>query len=240
MKRPKDRLHKVVVIGANPAGIAAANKLGELGIPVTLVDREANLDRKLSSEAWRLDSGVPLNHAHRPGLIRIFRNPGIQCILPASVTGIRHTPQGFRVGLTRHQTFSDPEACILCGRCAEVCPVSTDTGGKAVAFEGRLSLPGRPVIDKRRPPLCRENCPLGVNAQGYVALARAGRYAEALALIRERNILPGICGRVCSHPCEDDCRRGTLDDPVAIRAIKRFLADYGAGHPDEIPPVRTA
>lgn len=238
MKRPKDRLHKVVVIGANPAGIAAANKLGELGIPVTLVDRDANLDRKLADEAWRLDSGIPLNHAHRPGLIRILRNPGIQCVLPAAVTGIRHTPQGFRVGLARLQTFADPERCILCGRCAEVCPVSTDNGRKAVVFEGRLSLPGRPVIDKRRPPLCRENCPLGVNAQGYVALAKAGKYAEALALIRERNILPGICGRICNHPCEDDCRRGTLDDPVAIRDIKRFLADYGAAHPEKAPAVR--
>ena len=115
MKRPKDRLHKVVVIGANPAGIAAANKLGELGIPVTLVDRDANLDRKLANEAWQLNSGIPLNHAHRPGLIRILRNPGIQCVLPAAVTGIRHTPQGFRVGLARLQTFADPERCILCG-----------------------------------------------------------------------------------------------------------------------------
>lgn len=240
MKRPKDRLHKVVIIGANPSGIAAANKLGELGVPVTLVDRDANLDRKLANDAWRLNSGVPLNHAHRPGLIRILRNPAIQCLLPADVTGIRHTPQGFRVGIFRHQTFTNPDACVLCGRCAEACPVSTEDGRKAIVFDGRLSLPGRPVIDKRRTPLCRENCPLGVNAQGYVALAGAGKYAEALALIRERNILPGICGRICNHPCEDDCRRGTLDDPVAIRDIKRFLSDYGAAHPEETPAPRPA
>jgi len=240
MKRLKNRLHKVVIIGANPAGIAATNKLGELGVPVTLVDREANLDRKLANDAWRLDSGVPLNHAHRPGLIRILRNPAIQCLLPADVASIRHTPQGFRVGLIRRQTFTNPDACILCGRCAEICPVSTENGHKAVVFDGRLSLPGRPIIDKRRTPLCQERCPLGVNAQGYVALARVGKYAEALALIRDRNILPGICGRICNHPCEDDCRRGTLDDPVAIRDIKRFLADYGAAHPEKAPTVRPA
>lgn len=208
MKRAKDRLHRVLVIGATPSGIAATNKLGELGIPVTLVDSEPNIDKKLSRDEWVLKSGIPLNHAHRPGLLRILRNPGIRCVLPAAVDVIKHSNQGFRVGLRRFQTFVDPEKCTLCGRCAEVCPVSDGSGKKAVLFEGRRSLPGRPVIDKRRMPLCRENCPLGVNAQGYVALAKAGKYAQALALIREQNVLPGICGRICNHPCETDCRRG--------------------------------
>ncbi|MCD6586395.1 MAG: hypothetical protein J7K96_11585, partial [Desulfobacteraceae bacterium] len=79
MKRAKERLHKVVVIGATPAAIAATNKLGELGIPVTLVDTEIDMDRKLSDDALRLKSGVAFNHAHRPGLIRILRNPSIKC-----------------------------------------------------------------------------------------------------------------------------------------------------------------
>ncbi len=83
-------------------------------------------------------------------------------------------------------------------------------------------------------PLCRENCPLGVNAQGYVALAKQGKFIEALELIREKNILPGICGRICTHPCETACRRGELDDAVSIRAIKRFLADYEAENKDKI------
>ncbi|GBC60244.1 4Fe-4S ferredoxin [Desulfonema ishimotonii] len=240
MKRPKDRLHRVLVIGATPSGIVATNKLGELGIPVTLVDSDWNIDRKLSNDEWKLKSGMPLNHAHRPGLVRILRNPNIRCVLPAEVNAIKHSHQGFRVGLKQQQTFVDPDRCILCGRCAEVCPVSDGNGGKAIRFEGRLSLPGRPVIDKRRIPLCRENCPLGVNAQGYVTLAKEGKYPEALALIRERNILPGICGRICNHPCETECRRGQLDDAVSIRDIKRFLADYGADHPDEVIAEKTA
>jgi len=64
MKRPKNRLNRVLVIGATPAGIAATNKLGELGIPVTLVETEADLNKKLSREKWRLASGVPFNFAH--------------------------------------------------------------------------------------------------------------------------------------------------------------------------------
>ncbi len=240
MKRPKERLHKVIVIGATPSGIAATNKLGELGIPVTLLDTEANIDKKLSREEWRLKNGISLNYAHRPGILRIFRNRGIKCLLPVHINSIKHNQQGFSVGLTQDQTFVNPEQCILCGRCLEVCPASGGNGDKAVKFEGRFSIPGRPVIDKRRSPLCKENCPLGVNAQGYIALAKAGKYIEALELIRENNILPGICGRVCTHPCENECRRGLLDETVSIRAIKRFLADYGAQHPEKVNPPTPA
>lgn len=235
MRPLKDRLHRVVVLGATPSGIAAVNKLGELGIPVTLVESEADLDEKLSRDPFRLNTGTPFNFAHRPGLIRILRNPRITCILPARVEEIKRTPQGFSVHLTRLQTFVDAEKCILCGACEAICPVETDENGtKAVKYRGRFSLPGRPVIDKRRMPLCREKCPLGVNAQGYVTLAKAGKFEEALALIREKNILPGICGRICNHPCEDACRREQVDEPVSIRGIKRFLADYEALHPETI------
>ncbi len=228
MKRPKDRLHKVIVIGATPAGIAATNKLGELGIPVTLVDRESDLDRKLSRDEWKFASGLGLNYAHRPGLIRLLRNPMIRCILPARVQTVKHTPQGFRVQITAEATFVDPERCTLCGRCEAVCPVTTPQGTKPIDYPGRKALPGRPTIEKRRQPLCQAHCPLGVNAQGYIALTLAGRYQEALDLVRQDNVLPSICGRVCTHPCEAACRRGLLDEPIDIRNIKRFLADREA------------
>ncbi|EFK11282.1 4Fe-4S binding domain protein [delta proteobacterium NaphS2] len=242
MKRSKDRLHSVVIIGANPAGIAAANKLGELGIPVTLVDQEADLNRKLAREAWRLPSGAPFNFAHRPGLLRIMRNTDIHCMLPARVTDIKHSPQGFRVRIQSPETYVDTEQCVLCGRCAAVCPVITPDALTPVQFGGRHALPGRPVILKRKEPPCRSNCPLGVNAQAYVALARAGRYEDALRVVRQDNILPGICGRICTHPCEEACRRGEMDDPIAIRHIKRFLADHemtGSHEPEpESVPAR--
>jgi len=235
MKRPKDRLHRVIVVGATPAGIVATNKLGELGIPVTLIDTDSNIDQKLSRDEWKLKTGMQLNHAHRPGLIRIFRNRGIKCIMPAEVKSIKHNLQGFRVSLVKKQTFIDSEKCTLCGRCVEVCPVQVGENEKAIKIDSRLNLPGRPEIDKRRLPLCLESCPLGVNAQGYIALAKEGKFIEGLELVREKNILPGICGRICTHPCEEDCRRGELDDAVSIRSIKRFLADYETEHAKEIP-----
>ena len=73
---------------------------------------------------------------------------------------------------------------------------------------------------------CQNECPVGLNVPAYVALIGAGRFDEALAAIMNHMPFPGICGRVCDHPCEAKCRRGQLDDAVAIRQLKRFAADY--------------
>jgi NADPH-dependent glutamate synthase beta subunit-like oxidoreductase/Pyruvate/2-oxoacid:ferredoxin oxidoreductase delta subunit len=237
MKRPKDRLHSVAVIGATPAGIAAVNKLGELGIPVTLIDSDIDLDDKLCRDEWRLKSGITFNHAYRPGLMRMLRNPNIRCVLPARVIAIKHSSQGFRLRLDRQQTYVDSAKCTLCGRCTEVCPVLLPGGDKPIRLNSQRSLPGRTAIDKRRQPLCQQDCPLGVNAQGYITLARAGRVVEALQLVRQHNVLPGICGRICTHPCEDACRRGELDEPIAIRDIKRYVADCERTRPQENPLI---
>ena len=75
------------------------------------------------------------------------------------------------------------------------------------------------------PARCLNACPAGVDVPAYVSLAADGRFAEALAVHRERNPFAHICGRVCPAFCEQRCRRGDIDQPVAIRAIKRFMAD---------------
>ncbi len=72
---------------------------------------------------------------------------------------------------------------------------------------------------------CESACPANVDIPGYVSLVAEKRYAEALRLHRDRNPLAAICSRVCFHTCEDKCRRSTIDAPVSIRAIKRFMAD---------------
>jgi len=72
---------------------------------------------------------------------------------------------------------------------------------------------------------CRHACPAGVNAPEYIALAAEGRLDEAANLIRRRNPFVSVCGRVCDHPCERRCRRSNLDEPIAIRALKRYIGD---------------
>ena len=89
---------------------------------------------------------------------------------------------------------------------------------------------------------CQLACPAGVDVQGYVALAALGRYRDALAIVKERNPLPAVCGRICTRPCEvTGCRRGLVDEAVAIDSVKRFLADLDlAGEapwrPEVAPP----
>ncbi|MFC1939761.1 FAD-dependent oxidoreductase [Chloroflexota bacterium] len=78
-------------------------------------------------------------------------------------------------------------------------------------------------------PPCQAACPLGIDVEGYVAAISQGNFGRALEIIRERCPLPGICGYVCHHPCEAECKRGTIDEPIAIRDLKRFVADYENG-----------
>ena len=72
---------------------------------------------------------------------------------------------------------------------------------------------------------CKTACPAHIAVQGYLQLAKEGRYQEALALIKKDNPLPAICGRICNRRCEDACTRGTIDEAVAIDAVKRFVAE---------------
>jgi NADH-quinone oxidoreductase subunit F len=77
---------------------------------------------------------------------------------------------------------------------------------------------------------CQHACPAGIDVPNYIAAIACGKYEQAVAIIRERNPFPAVCGRICVHPCEYRCRRGQLDAPVAIRSLKRFAADWYFEH----------
>ena len=91
------------------------------------------------------------------------------------------------------------------------------------------------IIDKKCPAAvcqglfrapCQHTCPVQLDIPGYVSLIKEGRFAEAYCLIKQRNPLPGVCGRVCNHPCESKCNRAQIDEAVAIKDLRRFVADY--------------
>ena len=105
--------------------------------------------------------------------------------------------------------------CRFCGACVEVCP----TGAL-------LDKDGVPAVRRDAPVPCVGSCPAGIDIPHYVRLISSGKNNKALELIRSRVPFPGILGYVCFHPCEDVCRRGEIDQPVAICALKRFVADY--------------
>ena len=85
---------------------------------------------------------------------------------------------------------------------------------------------------------CTQTCPAGVDVQGYISLIEKGNYSDAIALIKETNPLPAICGRVCVRPCETECRRNLLDEgsPVGIDYLKRFAADMDLASKDKFVP----
>ena len=87
-----------------------------------------------------------------------------------------------------------------------------------------------------KPVPCVSGCPAGVDIPGYIALVEAGRYTEAVRLIRKDNPFPLVCGLVCEHPCEMHCRRGMVDDPMNIRGLKRYAVD----HAGDYTPVHQA
>jgi hypothetical protein len=73
---------------------------------------------------------------------------------------------------------------------------------------------------------CKAACPAHVPVQAYLQKAKEGKYQEAVELIRTMNPFPAVCGRICNKRCEDACTRGTIDQPVSIDAVKKFVADF--------------
>jgi NADPH-dependent glutamate synthase beta subunit-like oxidoreductase len=90
--------------------------------------------------------------------------------------------------------------------------------------ERRIETPSR---DRSFVPPCQAACPLRMDIREYVDLVAQGRIMEALQVIRSGNPFPSICAYVCTHPCEEACRRSQVDKPIAIRALKRFALEFG-------------
>lgn len=150
----------------------------------------------------------------------------------SEVKDVSGEPGNFTVKVLEQPRYIDVSKCTGCGECANVCPVVRKneydmamSQRKAAYRRYAQAVPGAFAIEKRGSSPCKVACPAHISVQGYVALAAEGKYHEALKLVKEENPLPSICGRVCHHPCESACKRGDVDQPVAIDSIKRFVAD---------------
>ena len=153
--------------------------------------------------------------------------------------------------------------CVACGKCVEFCPAgAVKLGQKLCDKEGcevtypRIPLPSEQpwgehmwshnyrdvnrinCYDTGTAP-CKTACPAHVAVQGYLKLAKEGRYDDALALIKKDNPLPAVCGHVCNRRCEDACTRGNVDEAVAIDEVKRFLAERDLNAETRYIPKKT-
>ena len=138
----------------------------------------------------------------------------------------------FTARIRQEPRFIDLSKCTSCGECIKVCPVDLpneyDEGlsdKKAAYKKYAQAIPGAFAIQKTDNAPCRMTCPAGQNVQGYVQMVKEGKYKEALEIIMEDHPFPGVLGRICPHECEDACRRCDVDEPIAIRDLKRLAAD---------------
>jgi heterodisulfide reductase subunit A-like polyferredoxin len=224
----------VLVYGAGIAGIQASLDLAESGFKVYLVERSAAIGGRMSQLDKTFPTGDCATCILSPKLVECGRNKNIEIITLAEIEGVTGEAGKFEVQIRKNPRYVDLRKCNACGDCAEVCPVSLpsefDRGlgqRKAIFRPFPQAIPNVYGISKAAGTApCKQACPAGVNVQGYVALIGQGRFREAYDVIRERCPLPAVCGRICQHPCEAQCNRGEIDEPVAIRDLKRFATDW--------------
>jgi len=212
-----------LIIGGTPAGIQAALDLADSGIGVHLALAEPFLEAGSAGA----DNKLP----GQQRLLEVARHPRIRLRPQSTVASAAGRSGAYRIDLRQAPRYVDTAKCTACGDCIAVCPVTVPgTQQKAVTLHPGAQ-PGCAVIDKTGTAPCTAACPAGIPVQGYVALIAQGRFQEALDLVEAAIPFPGICGRVCTHPCEIRCRRGEVDEPVAIRLLKRFVSDWALGRP---------
>ena len=140
----------------------------------------------------------------------------------------------------------DKEKCVACGQCVENCQTNALKLGQkrcttdphiSDTYDTDASVPfhrssynpeyrtNRSDVMPSGTAPCKAECPAHIPVQGYIKLASLGRYTEALELIKKENPFPAVCGRICNKRCEDACTRGSIDDPIAIDDIKKFIAE---------------
>ena len=223
----------VVVIGGGIAGIQASVDLADRGYKVHLVEKTPSIGGSMA----KLDKTFPTMDCSicilAPKMIDCYRHPNIDLLTYSEVEKVTGSPGDFTVRVLKKARFVDEEKCTGCDNCTEVCTVTLpnefDSGlgtRKAIFRPFPQAIPNVFVIDKKGIPPCRVACPGGINVQGYVALIKDGKFEEALELIRAAIPFPAVCGKVCFHPCEAECERGKVEEPIAIKALKRFVSDY--------------
>ena len=146
-----------------------------------------------------------------------------------------------------YRAHVDHAKCVACGKCVEVCPVgAAKLGQKLCTKNGPIEYPKTELPDGHKwgpdkwnynyrddakintyetgTSPCKTACPAHLAIQGYIKMASEGRFEEALELIKQDNPFPAVCGAVCNRRCEDACTRGTIDQPLAIDEIKKYIA----------------
>ncbi|MFH2093979.1 MAG: FAD-dependent oxidoreductase, partial [Pseudomonadota bacterium] len=233
-----------LVVGGGIAGMQASLDIAKSGFKAYLVEREPTI----GGHMLQYDKTFPTLDCAAcigtPKMVSVAQEPNINLMSNSEIVDISGFIGNFKVTVRKKARYVETN-CTGCGECEKVCPISTpnewDVGTKlrkAIYRPFPQAVPITYCIDKYDRAPCVQTCPAGTNVQGYVALIKMGKYPEAIKLIMEKIPLPGTLGRVCPAPCETACRRADVDTPLAIRNLKRFVADQVAFESLPIPDIQ--
>jgi len=223
----------VMVIGAGVSGIHVALDVADAGYDVYLMDKSSSIGGhmvQISEVFPTLDCPQCIL---TPKMVACNQHPNIHILAYSEIEDIQGQVGDFQVTLKHKTAYIDWEKCTGCGECNTVCTVAYPSDfdrqvvdQKAAYKPFAQAVPNKLVIEKKGQSPCKFGCPIDCNAQGYVALIANGHYQEAISLVRETIPFPGVLGRVCNHRCQDYCLRKDVDEPVAIKFLKRFISDW--------------
>ncbi|HUW64671.1 MAG TPA: FAD-dependent oxidoreductase [Spirochaetia bacterium] len=231
--------YDILVVGSGLGGMESSLKLADMGYKVLLVEKAPSVGGKmilLSKVFPTLDCASCIS---TPKMAATQHHPNIDVMIYSEVDKITRNGNGrFKVRVRKKPTFVKHNLCTGCRQCEMTCNVAVPdqynfdlVARRAAHIAFPQAVPKKAVIERQGSSPCLYTCPAGVKAHGYVALTRTGKYDEAFNLVLEDTPLVGSLGRACFALCEGECTRSSLEGPVPIRRIKRFLADrYYGGH----------
>jgi len=247
----KKKIGAVMVVGGGITGMQSALDLANSGFKVYLIEKATSIGGRMA----QLDKTFPTNDCSMcmisPKLIEVAKHRNIELITGAEVESLEGEAGDFKVKILKKPRYIDLEKCSGCGDCITACPVELKnefeqglSKRKATYKRYPQAIPGAVAISKANRPPCKLTCPAGCNGQGYIALISKGKYLEALNHIKQWIPLPSAVGRICHHPCEQQCNRNEIDEPLGIAPLKSFVADLvrqkrleGSLPPEEKPQI---
>src|ERR1035437_10179187 len=241
--------YDVLVVGSGIGGMESALKLGDMGYRVLVVEKAPSVGGRmvlLSKVFPTLDCASCIA---TPKMAATAHHPNVTVLTDSEVSGVsRDGEDVFHIQVHRKSRFVDLAACTGCRQCEQACTVAVpdEWNGEMVSRRAAYiafpqAIPQKALIERPGTSPCIDACPAGIKAHGYVSLIRSGLYEEAFQLVLEATPLVGTLGRACYAPCESACTRAELEGPVAIRRLKRFVAERHYAHrdgPDVMIPER--